>query len=113
MTEAALQTLSALNVDGEIGAGFYRRDEGCPTHRSGYRDHELRTEMVALNLQVPKLRRGLYVLRFFDLRRSSDKALMAVSREATIGGFSTQKVHDPVQALGLSGIFEGRDDHKR
>jgi transposase-like protein len=104
VTEAVLQTLMEHDVDGMIGAGRYERGEGRQTYRNGYRDRELKTRMGALNLRVPKLRTGSYFPGFLEPRRTSEKALVAVIQEAWIGGVSTRKVDDLVQAMGLSGI---------
>lgn len=104
VTEAVLQTLMEHDVEGMIGAGRYERGEGRLTYRNGYRDRELKTRMGALNLRVPKLRQGSYFPGFLEPRRTSEKALVAVIQEAWIGGVSTRKVDDLVQAMGLSGI---------
>jgi len=69
------------------------------TYRNGYRDRELKTRMGALNLRVPKLRTGSYFPGFPEPRRTSEKALVAVIQEAWIGGVSTRKVDDLVQAM--------------
>ena len=57
-----------------------------------------------LNLRVPKLRQGSYFPGFLEPRRTSEKALVAVIQEAWIGGVSTRRVDDLVQAMGLTGI---------
>jgi len=41
---------------------------------------------------------------FLEPRKTTEKALVAVIQEAWIGGVSTRKVDDLVQAMGLSGI---------
>lgn len=104
VSEAVLQTLMEHDVEGLIGAGRYERGDGRQTYRNGYRDRELKTRMGALNLRVPKLRQGSYFPGFLEPRRTSEKALVAVIQEAWIGGVSTRKVDDLVQAMGLSGI---------
>ncbi len=72
VTEAVLQTLMEHDVEGMIGAGRYERGEGRQTYRSGDRDRELKTRMGALNLRVPKLRRGSYFPGFLEPRRTSE-----------------------------------------
>jgi hypothetical protein len=104
VTEAVLQTLMEHDVEGVIGAGRYERGDGRQTYRNGYRDRELKTRLGALNLRVPKLRQGSYFPGFLEPRRTSEKALVAVIQEAWIGGVSTRKVDDLVQAMGLNGI---------
>jgi putative transposase len=53
---------------------------------------------------VPKLRQGSYFPPFLEPGKVSEKALVAVIREAWIGGVSTRRVDELVQAMGLSGI---------
>jgi hypothetical protein len=57
-----------------------------------------------LELKVLKLRSGTYFPSFLEPRRLTEQALVAVIQEAWIGGISTCKVDDLVQALGMMGI---------
>ena len=57
-----------------------------------------------MQLRIPKLRQGSYFPPFLEPRKTSEKALVAVIQEAWIGGVSTRRVDDLVQAVGLSGI---------
>lgn len=50
------------------------------------------------------MRQGSYFPGFLEPRRTSEKARVAAIQEVWIGGVSTRKVDDLVQALGLSGI---------
>jgi transposase-like protein len=104
VAEAVLQLLMEHDVEGVIGAGRYERGDGRLTWRNGYRDRELKTRLGSLNLRVPKLRQGSYFPGFLEPRRTSEKALVAVIQEAWIGGVSTRRVDELVQAMGLSGI---------
>ena len=104
VAEAVLQLLMDHDVEGVIGARRRERAEGRLTYRNGYRDRELKTRLGSLNLRVPKLRQGSYFPGFLEPRRASEKALVAVIREAWIGGVSTRRVDELVQAMGLSGI---------
>ena len=92
------------DVEGVIGAGRHERSDGRTTYRNGYRDRALDTRLGTLNLRVPKLRQGSYFPGFLEPRRTSEKALVAVIQEAWIGGVSTRRVDELVQAMGLSGI---------
>jgi len=104
VAEAVLQLLMETDVEGVIGAGRHERAEGRTTWRNGYRDRSLDTRLGTLNLRVPKLRQGSYFPGFLEPRRTSEKALVAVIQEAWIGGVSTRRVDELVQAMGLSGI---------
>lgn len=104
VAEAVLQLLMEADVEGLIGAGRHERAENRTTWRNGYRERTLDTRLGTLNLKVPKLRQGSYFPSFLEARKMSEQALVAVIQEAWIGGVSTRRVDDLVQAMGLSGI---------
>jgi putative transposase len=104
VAEAVLQMLMEADVEGLIGAGRYERQGERATYRNGYRDRALDTRLGSLQLRIPKLRQGSYFPPFLEARRTSEKALVAVIQEAWIGGVSTRRVDELVQAMGLSGI---------
>ncbi len=91
-------------MEGVIGAGRHERSCERTTYRNGYRDRTLDTRLGALQLRIPKLRQGSYFPPFLEPRRMSEKALVAVIQEAWVGGVSTRRVDDLVQAMGLAGI---------
>jgi putative transposase len=104
------------DVEGIIGAGRHERSGERTTWRNGYRECALDTRLGTLNLRVPKLRQGSYVPGFLEARKTSEQALVALAivlgpmavngslQEAWIGGVSTRRVDELVQALGLNGI---------
>jgi transposase-like protein len=96
--------LMEVDVEGLIGARRYERSGERSTWRNGYRERTLDTRLGSLQLRIPKLRQGTYFPPFLEARKSSEKALVAVIQEARIGGVSTRRVDDLVQAMGLSGI---------
>ncbi len=104
IAEAVQQLMMESDVDGLIGAGRHERAEQRTTWRNGYRDRSLDTRLGTLNLKVPKLRQGSYFPGFLEARKTSEQALVAVIQEAWIGGVSTRRVDELVQAMGLSGI---------
>src|SRR4051795_5540765 len=104
VAEAVLQLLMESDVEGLIGAGRYERSAERLTYRNGFRERALDTRLGTLQLRVPKLRQGSYFPPFLEPRKVSEKALVAVVQEAWIGGGSTRRVDDLVQAMGLSGI---------
>jgi len=108
VAEAVLQLLMETDVEGVIGASRYERSGERTTWRNGYRDRVLDTRLGSLQLRVPKLRQGSYFPPFLEARKSSEKALVAVIQEAWIGGVSTRRVDELVQAMGLSGISKSQ-----
>ena len=89
-----------------IGAGRHERSAERLNYRNGYRDRTLDTRLGALSLRIPKLRQGSCFPPFLEPRKTAEKAFVTVIQEAWIGGVSTRRVDDLVQAMGLSGISE-------
>ena len=56
----------------------------------------------------PKLRQGSYFPPVLEPRKTAEKALVTVIQEAWIGGVSTRRVDELVQAMGLSGISKSQ-----
>jgi putative transposase len=100
------QDLLEAEVSALTGAQLHER---CPdqrsTHRNGYRERVLTTQVGDLTLAIPRLRKGSFFPNWLEPRRRVDKALYAVVMEAYTGGISTRKVDALVEALGgASGI---------
>jgi putative transposase len=108
VAEAVLQLLMETDVEGLIGVGRHERSPDRLNYRNGYRDRTLDTRLGTLALRVPKLRQGSYFPPFLEPRKMTEKALVAVIQEAWIGGVSTRRVDDLVQAMGLSGISKSQ-----
>ncbi len=108
VAEAVLQLLMEADVEGLIGAGRYERSGERTTWRNGHRERVLDTRLGSLQLRIPKLRQGSYFPPFLEARKVSEKALIAVIQEAWIGGVSTRRVDELVQAMGLSGSASRR-----
>ena len=104
VAEAVVQLLMEADVEGLVGAARHERTAERQTYRNGYRDRALDTRLDTLQLRIPKLRQGAYFPPFLEPRKVSEKALVAVIQEAWIGGVSTRRVEDLVQAMGLAGI---------
>src|SRR4051794_19447976 len=108
VAEAVLQLLMEADVDGLIGDGRYERSGERTTWRNGFRDRGLDTRLGKLQLRIPKLRQGSYFPPFLEARKMSEKALVAVIQEAWIGGVSTRRGDDLVQAMGVAGISKSQ-----
>jgi transposase-like protein len=108
LAETVLQLLMEADVEGVIGAGRHERNQERLNYRNGYRERALDTRIGQLQLRIPKLRQGSYFPPFLEPRKTSERALVAVIQEAWIGGVSTRRVDDLVQAMGLSGISKSQ-----
>jgi hypothetical protein len=104
LAETVLQIIMDADVEALVGAGRHERSDGRLTYRNGYRDRTLETRLGSLNLRIPKLRQGSYFPGFLEPRRTVEKALVSVIQEAWIGGVSTRRVDELVQAMGMTGI---------
>ena len=105
-----LQLLMETDVEGLIGAGRYERSGERTTRRNGQPrpgarhpgwDHASAAHPGAAS-------GGAGFLPFLEARKVSEKALIAVIQEAWIGGVSTRRVDELVQAMGLSGISKSQ-----
>lgn len=108
LAERVLEHLMDFEVSNQIQAGRHERNEERVAYRNGYRERPLHTRLGTLELKVPKLRQGSYFPSFLEPRRLTEQALTAVIQEAWIGGMSTRKVDDLVQALGMTGISKSQ-----
>src|SRR4051794_22970811 len=106
VAEAVLQLLMESDVEGLIGAGRYERSAERLNYRNGFGDRALDTRLGTLQLRVPKLRQGSYFPPFLEPRKVSEKALVAVIREAWIGGGSTRRGGGLVAGHGVLGVSE-------
>lgn len=108
VAEAVLQMLMEADAEGLIGAGRHERSPERLNWRNGYRERALDTRLGSLQLRIPKLRQGSYFPPFLEPRKMAEKALVAVIQEAWIGGVSTRRVDELVQAMGLAGISKSQ-----
>jgi putative transposase len=104
----AAQRLMELEVEGQTGAAYGEKDPERLAQRNGYRDRIWETRAGAVELRIPKLRKGSYFPGFLEPRRIAEKALTAVVQEAYVQGVSTRSVDDLVQAMGMSGISKSQ-----
>jgi len=104
VAEAVPQLLTESDMEGLIGAGRRERSAERLNCRNGYRERALDTRPGTLQLRVPRLRQGSCFPPFPEPRKVGERALVAVIREARIGGVSTRRVDELVQAMGLAGV---------
>jgi putative transposase len=104
----AAQRLMELEVENLTGASYGEKSPDRRAQRNGYRDRDWETRAGAVELRIPKLRKGSYFPGFLEPRRMAEKALTAVVQEAYVQGISTRSVDDLVKAMGMSGISKSQ-----
>ena len=87
-------------VSAQIAAECSERTPDRITHRNGYRTRTWDTRVGTLDLHIPNIREGGYFPTLLEPRRRSDRALLAVIRQAYVEGVSTRPVDDLAKALG-------------
>jgi putative transposase len=108
MIQYVAQRLMELDTEGLCAAAYAERSPDRTNSRNGYRERLWQTRAGAVDLKIPKLRKGSYFPGFLEPRRAGEKALAAVIQEAYIQGVSTRSVDELVKAMGMSGISKSQ-----
>ena len=104
----AARRLMELEAEGLCGAAHGERSPERLNQRNGFRERGRQTRAGTVELRIPKLRRGAYFPGFLEPRRTAEKALTAVIREAYVQGISARSVDDLVRAMGLEGVSKSQ-----
>jgi putative transposase len=108
MIQYVAQRMMELDTEGLCAAAYGERSPERANSRNGYRERLWQTRAGAVDLKIPKLRKGSYFPGFLEPRRAGEKALAAVIQEAYIQGVSTRSVDELVRAMGMSGISKSQ-----
>jgi putative transposase len=108
MIQYVAQRLMELDTEGLCAAAYGERSPERINSRNGYRERLWQTRAGAVDLKIPRLRKGSYFPGFLEPRRAGEKALAAVIQEAYIQGVSTRSVDELVKAMGMSGISKSQ-----
>ena len=108
MLQLAAQKLMEIDVEALCSAQYGERTAARENARNGYRERPWETRAGAIDLRIPKLRKGSYFPDFLEPRRTAEKALTAVIQEAYIQGISTRSVDELVKAMGMTGVSKSQ-----
>lgn len=108
MIQYVAQRLMELDAESLCAAAYGERSPERANSRNGYRERLWQTRAGAVELKIPKLRKGSYFPGFLEPRRAGEKALAAVIQEAYIQGVSTRSVDELVKAMGMTGISKSQ-----
>jgi transposase-like protein len=108
MLAFAANRIMEAEVEMRTGAAKGTRSPLREVQRNGYRDRDWDTRAGRIPLEIPKLRKGSYFPSFPEPRRTAEKALVAVIREAYVHGVSTRSVDDLVKAMGAGGMSKSQ-----
>jgi transposase-like protein len=97
-----------MEVGSRTNAAYGEKNRGRLAQRNGYRNRIWETRAGAVELRIPKLRKGCCFRGLLKPRRMAEKALTAAVQEAYEQGVSTRSVDDLVQAMGMSGISKSQ-----
>jgi putative transposase len=105
MLQAFAEAIMSAQASMQCGAGYGERTEDRENFRNGYRKRPWDTRVGSIELNIPKLRRGVYSPEFLlQPRRRAEQALVAVICQAYVSGVSTRRVDDLVKAMGIEGM---------
>ncbi|MHB8290268.1 MAG: IS256 family transposase [Acidimicrobiales bacterium] len=105
MIQTFAQALMSAQASMQCNAAYGERSDERENFRNGYRTRPWDTRAGTIQLEVPKLRKGVYSPEFLlTPRKRAEQALMTVICEAYVQGVSTRRVDDLVKAMGVDGI---------
>ncbi len=93
MIQTFAQALMSAQASMQCNAAYGERSEERENSRNGYRTRPWDTRAGTIQLEVPKLRKGVYSPEFLlTPRKRAEQALMTVICEAYVQGVSTRRV---------------------
>ena len=105
MLGAFAEAIMSAQASMQCNAAYGERTAERENSRNGYRTRPWDTRVGTIELNVPKLRRGVYSPEvLLSPRRRAEQALVAVICQAYVEGVSTRRVDDLVKAMGIEGM---------
>jgi len=105
MLGAFAEAIMSAQASMQCHAAYGERSPERENSRNGYRTRPWDTRLGTIELNVPKLRRGVYSPEvLLSPRRRAEQALVAVICQAYVEGVSTRRVDDLVKAMGIEGM---------
>lgn len=99
LVEQLVNQILEAQVAEQLKAEHYERTEARQGYRNGHQPRLLKSRLGALNLQVPRVRRGSFSTDLFERYQRSEQALLLAMVEMVVNGVSTRKVRAIVEEL--------------
>jgi transposase-like protein len=99
LTQRLYQQVLAVDFDRFIGADRHQRTTRRRGYRNGYRCRSLLTSVGALDLRVPRDRKGRYRPALWDRYQRVDRSLEETIKAMFLSGVSMRKVGDILDVL--------------
>ena len=108
MISHIVEQVMEFDAENLCAAGYGERTPERQNSHKGYRERPWETRAGSIAVKIPKLRSGSYFPPFLEPRRTAEKALAAVIREAYVQRGSTRSVDELVKAMGMTGISKSQ-----
>ena len=108
MLQLAAQKLMEMDVEALCGAAYGERSIPRENSRNGFRDRPWETRAGAIDLRIPKLRKGSYFPGFPGASSHGRKGADGGHPGSVRSRISTRSVDELVKALGMTGISKSQ-----
>lgn len=99
LLEQVLNQVLQAQVEEQLGAARYERNEERKGYRNGFYNRKLTTRVGRLTLRVPRTRNGEFSTELFQRYQRSEQALVLALMEMVVNGVSTRKVTQITEEL--------------
>ncbi|MWY67226.1 transposase, partial [Francisella tularensis] len=90
LLEQVLNQVLQAQVEEQLGAARYERNEERKGYRNGFYNRQLTTRVGRLTLRVPRTRNGEFSTELFQRYQRSEQALVLALMEMVVKGVSTR-----------------------
>lgn len=109
LLQSIINALLSADADAVVGAEYGRPTPGRTAQRNGYRHRDLDTRVGAVDVAIPKLRKGSYFPEWLlERRKRAESALITVVADCYLAGVSTRRMDKLVKQLGIDSLSKSQ-----